>query len=310
MTEHGRAWSAGNRFTQSLTLVSKRSGDLAKIGWVAVVIALLFGAGAIRNTWANEQDGSVVGLAYDPGADALLKAYAHALYRSTDQGRSWQKIAVAPLKDGPISSFAVSPAGRGILYVAGAGVGVLRSDDGGNTWIERNEGLANRNAIAVTTHTTQPETAYAVLGDHGVYRSQDGGNSWRLMDRISQQGLRQLIHSNMAGSMQTGWLFAATSKGVRRAMDCFCLWQTAGKLDGQAYAVTYDPGEPKHLYAATEKGLFSSTDGGENWTQMKSPTSGIVALAFTRSGLLFAVNADSDLYRSDDGGAQWTKVDA
>jgi photosystem II stability/assembly factor-like uncharacterized protein len=295
---------------RSLAVAWQVSGDLARIGWVALVITLLFGAGAIRSTWANEQDGSVVGLAYDPGADALLKAYAHALYRSTDQGKSWQKIAVAPLKDGQISSFAVSPAGKGILYIAGPGVGVLRSDDGGSTWIERNEGLGNRDVIAVAAHTTQPETAYAVLGDHGVYRSQDGGRSWRLMDRTSQQGLRQMIHSNMAGSMQTGWLFAATSKGIRRAMDCFCLWQTAGKLDGQAYAVTYDPGEPKHLYAATDKGLFSSSDGGENWVQMKSPTSGIVALAFTRSGHLFAVDADSDLYRSDDGGAQWTKADA
>jgi len=310
MTGHGRAESAGNRITQSLAVVRKRSGDLARVGWVALLIALLFGAGATRSTWANEQDGRVVGLAYDPGADALLKAYGHMLYRSTDQGKSWHTIAVAPLKDRQISSFAVSPASKGILYIAGVGVGVLRSDDGGNTWIERNEGLANRDVIAVAAHTTRPETAYAVLGDHGVYRSQDGGRSWRLMDRTSQPGLRQLIHSNMAGSMQTGWLLAATSKGVRRAMDCFCLWQSAGTLDGQAYAVTYDPREPKHLYAATEKGLFGSPDGGENWTQIKSPTSEIIALAFTRSGVLFAINADSDLYSSTDGGVTWTKANA
>ena len=310
MTRNGNAVSAGNRFTQYFTFVTRRSGDLARVGWVALVIALLFGAGAVRSSWANERDGSVVGLAYDPGADALLKAYDHVLYRSTDQGRSWQKIAVAPMKDGRISSFAASPAGKGIMYIAGAGVGVLRSDDGGKTWVERNEGLASRDVIAVAAHTTQPDTAYAVLKDHGFYRSQDGGHSWRLMDRTSQQGLRQLIHSNMAGSMQTGWLYVATSKGVRRVMDCFCLWQPAGKLEGQAYAVTYEPGEPKHLYAATEKGLFSTPDGGENWVQMKAPTSEIVALVFARSSVLFAVDAEGDLYRSDDGGTKWMKVNA
>ncbi|MEH2534207.1 photosystem II stability/assembly factor-like uncharacterized protein [Bradyrhizobium sp. AZCC 1588] len=310
MMSRGNAGPAGYRFRQCITFVRKRIRYFARVSSVALVMALLFDAGAVTSIWANEQDGRVVGLAYDPGTDALLKAYDHVLYRSTDQGKSWQKITVAPLKDRKISSFAVSPAGKGILYVTGAGVGVLRSDDGGNTWVERNEGLASRDVIAVAAHTTQPETAYAVLKDKGVYRSQDGGHSWRLMDRTSQQGLRQLIHSNMAGSMQTGWLFAATAKGVRRVMDCFCLWQTAGTLDGQAYAVTHDPREPKHLYAATEKGLFSSPDGGENWVPIKSPNSEIVALAFTRSGVLFAINADSDLYNSTNGGVTWIKANA
>lgn len=306
MTGHRSATSGDGRLTQPGPSV--RSRGLAKIGSAALVIALLFGSGAVTSTLANEQDGSVVGLTYDPGTDTLLKAYDRALYRSTDEGEHWQKIAIAPPEDGRIFSLAVSPTGKGILYIAGVGLGVLRSDDGGKTWTGRSEGLPNRNVIAVAAHTTQPDTAYAVLKDQGVYRSQDAGRSWRLMDRASQPGLRQLIHSNMAGSMQTGWLFAATSKGIRRAMDCFCLWQTAGKLDGQAYAVTYDPRDPKHLYATTEKELFSSPDGGENWVQMKSPTSEIVALAFTRSGLLFAINADSDLYRSDDEGVKWLKV--
>src|SRR5260370_10082904 len=98
------------------------------------------------------------------------------------------------------------------------------------------------------------------------------------MDRGCRRGMKQLIHSDMAGSMQTGWLFAATSKGIRRSMDCFCLWQDAGKLETEAYSVTYDPGQPEQIYAAAEKGLFRSTDAGENWVQMTSPGSKLLAL--------------------------------
>lgn len=151
---------------------------------------------------------------------------------------------------------------------------------------------------------------YAVLKDQGVYRSQDAGKSWRLMERASQQGLRQLIHSNMAGSMQTGWLFAATAEGVRRAMDCFCLWQDAGKLGGQAYSVAYDPKQPEHLYVATQKGLFRSADGGEDWIEMKSPSADVIGIAFTASGALFAINAEGRLYKSDDQGGTWTQANA
>jgi len=271
-------------------------------------MALLFGAGAMPAAEADQQNGSVVTLAYDAGTDTLLKAHARALYRSADGGQSWQKLEIASLEDGQISTLATSPPSKGVIYLAGPGLGVLRTEDGGKSWVERNEGLPSRAVIAVAAHTTQPDTLYAVVKEHGVYRSQDAGQSWRLMERTSQEGLRQLIHSNMAGSMQTGWLFAATARGVRRVMDCFCLWQDAGKLGSQASGVAYDPRQPERMYTATENGLFRSADGGENWSKLTPPSSKAVALAFAHSGTLFIIDADGTLYRSEDQGGTWKQV--
>jgi photosystem II stability/assembly factor-like uncharacterized protein len=278
-------------------------------GLAALSIALLFGAGAARAAETNQQNGPPIALAYDSGADTLLKAYADALYRSGDGGQSWQKIAIAPLGDGRIASIAASPAGKGVMYVAGPGLGVTRTDDGGKTWLDRTEGLPSREVIAVTAHTTQPDTVYAVVREQGIYRSQDAGKSWRMMDR-GPRGLVQLIHSDMAGSMKTGWLFAATSDGIRRIMDCFCLWQDAGKLGSEAHSITYDPRQPDQLYTATGKGLFRSTDGGESWIEMTSPGSKVVALAFARSGILYAMNEKGALFRSADQGSTWKQVNA
>jgi len=280
------------------------------LGSAVLTLALLLGVQTTEAVEASQQDGSVVGLAYESGTDTLLKAYARALYRSADGGQSWRKLEIASLEDGEIASLATSPASQVVMYVAGPRLGVLRTDDGGKTWVERNEGLPSRNVIAVTAHTTQPETFYAVVKEHGVYRSQDAGKSWRLMDRSVREGVRQLIHSDMAGSMQTGWLFAATPKGIRRAMDCFCLWQDAGKLGTDTYGVTYDPTQPEHIYATTEKGLFRSMDGGESWAQVTAPSSKAVALAFSHSGILFAIDANGGLYRSADQGGTWTQVNA
>ena len=275
-----------------------------------LITALFLGAAVVSGRAANSQDGHIVALAYDPSADLLLKAYARALYRSGDGGQSWQEIRLAPLANGHIASVAASPAGKGVMYVVGPGAGVLRTDDGGTTWVERNEGLPSRDVIAVAAHTSQPDTVYVVVSDHGVYRSQDAGKTWRLMDRSVQGGIRQFVHSNMAGSMQTGWLFAATPKGIRRVMDCFCLWQDAGELGSEAYSVAHDRTLPEHIYAATGKGLFRSTDGGENWVQTASPGSKIVALAFAREGTLYAINEDGTLFGSADQGATWNQVNA
>ena len=275
-----------------------------------VLTALLFGIGGTPAAAEKSAQGRVVALAYDSHMDALLKAYPHALYRSDDGGKSWRKIAVPTVEDGEIASLADSPAIKGVMYIAGRGLGVLRTDDGGKTWVERNDGLPNRAVIAIAAHTTQPDTVYAVVQDSGVYRSQDGGKSWRLMDRSSQGGIRQLIHSNMAGSMQTGWLFAATPKGVRRVMDCFCLWQDAGALGSPARSVAFDPRQPGHIFAVTEKGLFRSADGGENWIQIKAPGAKIAALAVAPSGILYAITVDGALFQSGDQGDAWNQVNA
>jgi photosystem II stability/assembly factor-like uncharacterized protein len=281
-------------------------------GWVAAVlgIALLLGAGAIRTADATQQDASVVALAYDRGTDTLLKADARTLYRSSDGGQSWESMTIPSSGKGQIASMAASPAGKGVTYVVGMGLGVLWSENGGKSWIERGEGLPSRDVIAVAAHTTQPETVYVVVSGHGVYRSQDAGKSWRLMEPGSQGGIQQLVHSDMAGSMQTGWLFAATSKGVRRTMDCFCLWTDAGKLGTEAHAITYDPGHPDHFYAVTDRGLFRSSDGGENWVQITSPASKAVALAFAQSNILYAIDGKGVLFRSVDDGSNWIQVDA
>lgn len=264
-------------------------------------IALLFGAGAAHAAADRPAEiGSVVALAYESGQNVLLKAYPHALYATNDDGKNWRQMAVPALQGGEIASVAASPAANGVMYVAGPGLGVLRSDDGGKTWIARNDGLPTHDVIAVAAHTTQPDTVYSVVKDSGVYRSQDDGKTWRLMDRSIKAGIRQLIHSNMPGSMQSGWLFAATDNGIRRAMDCFCLWQDAGKLGTPVRSIAYDPRQPEHIFAATEKGLFRSTDGGENWIQIMAPVSDIAALAITPSGTLYAAGGDGTLFRSSD----------
>jgi photosystem II stability/assembly factor-like uncharacterized protein len=281
---------------------------LALAGAAALFVTPMFGIA--RSASARAQDGAIAALAYDSEAGALLKATGDAVYQSDDSGQSWRRLPTPSIGEGRITALATSPAGKGVIYVGGSTFGVLRSADGGKTWVERDDGLPDHDVVAVAAHATQSDTVYAVVRQHGIYRSQDSGKTWRLMDSGPQEGIRQLIHSNMAGSMQTGWLFAATPKGVRRIMDCFCLWQNAGKLASQILSVTYDPEQPEHLAAATENGLLRSVDGGESWTEMAPLKSRAVAVVFAPSGVLFAIDADGTLFRSTDQGDAWRQVNA
>jgi photosystem II stability/assembly factor-like uncharacterized protein len=278
----------------------------------AILALSLLGLQAVADARATAAaDGSSIALAFDSSTRTLLKATTDALYRSSDGGRSWVAVALPPQAKGQaIDSVAVSTRGKSVLYVAGPRIGVLRSEDGGRSWSARNKGLPGMAVTALATHADQPETVYAYVKESGIYRSEDGGLRWQLMDAGPRGGLERLIHSNMPGSMQTGWFFAASAQGVRRSMDCFCGWRNAGELGRAVMALAYDPRRPQNVYAATDEALFLSTEGGEKWTRVAAPAAGIKALVFTPEGVLYAAAGNGTLFRSDDGAETWERVGA
>ncbi len=279
-------------------------------GMLMLLIVMLAVYGESHAGQANATPDRIIALGLDDAGNALLKATANALYRSGDEGLTWTQIALPPAASKhDIAAVTASARNKNVWYLAGPGFGVLRSADGGQSWTARNDGLPSRKVAALATHADQADTVYAYVIGKGIFRSEDAGAHWRLMDKGPRGEIRQFVHSNMPGSMQTGWLFAAASKGVRRSMDCFCGWQDAGALATAVQAVSYDPRQPKRVYAATQKGLSVSSDGGEQWTSMKAPAAGIAALAGSSSGVLYAA-AGNSLFRSRDQGATWEKIDA
>ncbi len=281
-----------------------------KRGIAGVAIAVLMAAGiqvaplAYGN--ANAESGRATALAYAPKTGALYRSDGQVLLRSKDRGRQWVKVPLPqPTTNGRITAVAAAATGEDALYVAGRGLGVLKSIDGGKSWTRVDGGLPSRDVVAFAVHTTRARTLYAVLKGRGVFRSEDGGARWRLVDKGPRAEIRRLVHSNMPGSMQTGWLFAATDAGVYRAMDCFCGFRIAGSLKTKISAVTYDPAQPKRLYVAAAAQVFRSVDGGEDWQPTTSPGRAVVALAHSPSGVLYALLADGQVKQSSNQGEQW-----
>ena len=285
-----------------------------RVGALSLVLILLalYGTASAAASMNRDPD-RVVALQFDRATSAILKATAHVISSSRDGGRTWTPLPLPWFKTGVhIGAIAVSAPrdGKSALYVAGPGIGVLHSEDGGRSWGARDKALPAGEVLTVAAHADQPRTVYAVVEDKGVFRSEDAGLHWKLMDAGPRDGIVRLVHSNMPDSMQTGWFFAATAKGVRRSMDCFCGWRDAGGLQVPVNSVTYDPRQPQYLYAASDDALFVSANGGEQWQRVKTPAPEIASLTATPSGLLYAVSRDGMLFRSTDRGATWSPGDA
>lgn len=272
-----------------------------------------FGLAVLQNLAKSRQQDiatappAIVSLQFDEAGGALWKATSRTLAVSLNEGRTWRSVRLLQSANVPIASLAVSAGGGRTIYVASTESGVLRSWDGGRTWTARSQGLPDANVVALAAHSTQPRTIYAYIPQKGIFRSTNAGGTWQFFNRAPAESLVQFAHTTRRSKTGTGWLFAATRKGVLRAMDCLCKWQSAGQLMLSFGAIANDPAWTARVYAAAQGGFFISPDGGDHWIRMRSPVAPITALASTSSGRLYgAINGK--VIRSVDRGVTWEYI--
>lgn len=194
----------------------------------------------------------------------------------------------------------------GSLYLSGPGLGIWRYDEASKRWQSLNDTLPDLGVTAIAAHATQAKTLYAYLGASGMFRSRNGGAEWVKVDSGPREPVQAFLHSDTPGSMESGWLFAGTTRGVARSMDCFCFWGDAGELRGTVSAIDYDPSAPENVYAVIEGQLHHSSDGGETWAGLEIPQA-VTALTFSPSeGLVVGTKNGELLSRNASG--EWVPV--
>ncbi len=133
-------------------------------------------------------DGHAVTMsAADP--DAVVLACRMGLFRSTDQGRSWQDMEMK--KFSPVTygrDVKVSPQDPNTVYCAlsvaaashdGA---VLKSTDAGKTWKRFDKVQVHGTVMSIGLNDKNPNEVYVGARYKGeVFGTQDGGESWQAM---------------------------------------------------------------------------------------------------------------------------------
>jgi photosystem II stability/assembly factor-like uncharacterized protein len=83
-------------------------------------------------------------------------------------------------------------------------------------------------------------------------------------------------------------------------------WTTSGPHGGAVIALAADPSDRNALYAATDRQLYKSVNGGENWAPALSGRFDIL-LPTSDPAIVYATSlGQTYLQRSTDGGSTWT----
>jgi photosystem II stability/assembly factor-like uncharacterized protein len=217
-----------------------------------------------------------------------------------------------------IYGLALSPtfADDGICFAARTS-GLLRSDDGGQTWRSFYDTLELSASLTTSAVAVSPNFAHDSLVlagvKGGILRTVDDGRNWRVMlfpppaplittivysPNFAQDGIA------LVGTFEDG-IFCSTDRGLHWAAWNF------GLLDLSVYGIAFSPdiATDQAVFAGTESGIFRSANGGRSWRAVPFPTdvAPVVSLAVLDGGEILAGTEANGLFCSADSGHTWTR---
>jgi hypothetical protein len=163
----------------------------------------------------------------DPSGDSAYALASHAIYRTTDFGRTWSVLGTAgwPTEFVP-EAFASSKSRPGTLFAMSGLTGVL-SRDGGTTWtkVSSPRGHAGIHSAWIEDDTLYIASPLRDTASNHLWKSNDRGATWQAIDA----GLPPLPVWKIRADPGAGWvLWAATDVGVYRSGDAGRSWARFG----------------------------------------------------------------------------------
>jgi photosystem II stability/assembly factor-like uncharacterized protein len=133
-------------------------------------------------------------LAISPGFktdETIFVGTETGIFRSTNGGRAWREVGF-PTEYAPVLSLALSPnfTDDGILFAGTESHGLFYSDDGGQSWMRRDEKKITESVNAVVLSPLYPDKpdVLAALSKQ-LLVSRDGGKSWMDWRANSEVGI-------------------------------------------------------------------------------------------------------------------------
>jgi len=158
----------------------------------------------------------------------------------------------------------------------GAGSGIWKSTDAGDTWTRLIEGLPKlMGKIGVAVSPAHPDRVYAIIEaeNGGLFRSDDAGKTWRLMsgDRLIQT--RSWYYMHITADPKNADVVWISNAPLLKSIDGGRTFQNVPATHGDNHGLWINPTDSRYLINSNDGGVSVSLDGGRSWsTQDNQPT--------------------------------------
>ena len=234
------------------------------------------------------------------------KAQYAGLFRSADEGATWEQIS--DLRQKQVWSLA-SWAADSRVIAAGTEEGVFLSRDGGENWkhISPPQDEGPHPVVSLAFDPTHSNILYAGT-PHLAWKTSDGGITWRPLHRGMQEDSD--VFSIDVDKNRPRRLFAGACSGIYRSLDGGNTWANLERFVGaqpRTYVVAHTPRNANTIFAGTNDGLLLSEDAGATWRMLSGRSVRSLAFDPVDPRRVFLAT-DVGILRSDDGGGHFTEA--
>jgi len=231
-------------------------------------------------------------IAIDNSGNIFAGSAGNGLYRSTNQGNSWQHVI-----DDFIIVWKIAINSNGVIFACTDQEGIFRSTDSGDTW----EKIFQDGTWITSISIDENDVIYICTESEGLYMSDDDGENW---NQIWDPGFIfwQIFVDN------NGNIFTSTfGDGIFRSSDGGNNWDNLGFDSDIIWQFAQGP--DGRLWMGTDMdGLYESDDEGDNWTPNGLNGMPISTVLFDSKGTILVSDYDMSIYRSLDEGATWDDI--
>jgi photosystem II stability/assembly factor-like uncharacterized protein len=215
------------------------------------------------------------------------------IFKSTDGGTTWKNVLFVNDKTGAaeLSMDATNPR---IMYAAmwehgrlpwkvisgGAGGGLYKSTDSGETWERMKEGLPEEmGKMAIAVSRSSPEKVYALIesdsmkDERGLYASNNAGKTWSKVTGEPRLVQRAWYYIELFIDPKNENTIYVLSAPALRSNDGGKTWEALSGTHGDYHDLWFNPDNPDNFVISNDGGAAITFDKGKSWSpQSTMPT--------------------------------------
>lgn len=219
------------------------------------------------------------------------KSNQRGIYKSTDGGLNWKNILYVDDKTGAVE-LSMDMNNPKILYAAmwehgrlpwkvisgGAGSGLHKSTDGGETWTKLQSGLPKEmGKMSIAVCRSNPEKVYALIesdsekDNKGLFVSNNAGESWSLVNNDNRLVQRAWYYIELFIDPSNENTVYVLSAPALRSMDGGKTFETMYyDTHGDYHDLWINPKNSKNMVIANDGGASVTFNFGKSWSSQRN----------------------------------------